>query len=583
MINYLNNPKRLFVALTTSVALAGSLTLASCQDYDAMDEDQIKAISLEATKKEFTKNFEERYGKIDPNHSWGFDIAPASFNNVATRALAVNVNRNEWYKTFEAIPGWPIPEFNIYQKAGNNNTGSLVSSINNNSDQPVGDVTDFEIQYVSRFFRTYDKNSKELKNHKAELHIADYFVQNVSADADQEAYTDANGTNIPAYPNGKNQSTSGPDKNGGYQNNNFMMDNLHCKEIGGDDKCTNSANGWRHVDSFNAGSTNLDPENHLGNTPTRVIQYVQSGGTEDFAYHPSMDDGSRYYDEWVLIKLEWDEPDLSKTTIDWTKINSSNLDSFLDTPSSFGYTTVHRVGYYLGFDFSGQTQDTKIEKDGYYSNWIIKISPATFKPNEGWPRRIMCEDLGNTCDFDFNDVVFDVVFQGSAGNYDAVITLRASGGTMPISVGGSSFNADLEAHKLLGAPNTSTPVNVGGFTAPHEIASYRIHNCTTEDLSQIKIYVNKQTAGSTSIDAYQISATEKGSNNAPQMFACPNTVRWLRESQYIETAYDHFKDWVQDEHGAYRENENDVNATTPWIKPWFNSLTDGANGHLFIK
>lgn len=61
--------------------------------------------------------------------------------------------------------------------------------------------------------------------------------------------------------------------------------------------------------------------------------------------------------------------------------------------------------------------------DGYYSNWIIKISPATLAPDptpDPVPpykvTRVMCEDLGNSHDFDFNDVVFDVKLETDNGH-----------------------------------------------------------------------------------------------------------------------------------------------------------------------
>ena len=45
--------------------------------------------------------------------------------------------------------------------------------------------------------------------------------------------------------------------------------------------------------------------------------------------------------------------------------------------------------------------------------------------------RIMCEDLGNIGDFDFNDVVFDATIMND-GSINIII--HASGGTLPITV-----------------------------------------------------------------------------------------------------------------------------------------------------
>lgn len=554
--------------------------LTACQDYEPFDEAEVHATMA---AREFAHNFEARYGKIDPNHTWGFDVKPYNYGASSTRAQSVNVSRNQWYTIFDNIPGFPFPddEFpNLYQQeasVGGNQHGSQfdynLSPINDKV-TPGGDVTDFEIQYVSYWFRSHEITNPE--NYREALHITDFFVQNISADADQDA-----------YPFGNNLTHTGTDQNS------FEMDNLHCKEIGGAEFNTTNPQGWEHVNEFNAQTSNRDPENHLGDTETRIIRYVSSGGTEDFAYHPSFDASGTvgYYDNWVLIKLEWKEPKNPTKTgsgaIDWSQFenDTDKLADFILNPSKYGYETVNRVGYYLAFDYEAYKKDgnnpPKAYPDHYYSNWIIKISPASFKPVGDWPRRIMCEDLGNTCDFDFNDVVFDVSYVQHSDHVDAVITLRAAGGTMPICVAKDAFDNALEAHRLLEAPNVTTPVNVGGFGAPHGFARYRIHNCTDGKLDELKIFVNKQTAGSTSIDAYQISATQKGDNNAPQMFACPTSVRWMQENQFIEWGYDHFKDWVQNEHGAYRENQNDSQANESWIKAWFNSLADGADDHLF--
>ena len=562
------------------------IAFSACQDYDPLGEEGLQKLehqkALEATINEYTKNFEARYGKIDPNHSWGFDVKPYNYVASSTRAQSVNVARNQWYTIFDNIPGFPFSddEFpNLYQQettVGGNQHGSKFDyNLTPIDDKltPGGDVTDFEIQYVSYWFRSHEIKNPE--NYREALHITDFFVQNVSADADQDN-----------YPFGNNKTHTGTDQN------TFEMDDLYCKEIGGAEFNTVNPQGWEHVNEFNSKTSNIDPENHLGDTETRIIRYVSSGGTEDFAYHPSFDASGTigFYDNWVLIKLEWDEPKnptkVGTDAINWSDFENNNdkLADFLEHPSKYNFETVHRVGYYLAFDYeaykSGENAP-KANPDHYYSNWIIKISPASFKPVGDWPRRIMCEDLGNTCDFDFNDVVYDVNYVQHSSHVDAVITLRAAGGTMPICVAKEAYNSDLEAHSLLEAPNVTTPVNVGGFEAPHGFARYRIHDCTDGKLDEIKIFVNKQTAGSTSTEAYQVSATQKGNNNAPQMFACPPTVRWMEENQYIEWGYDHFKDWVQDEHGAYRENKNDDQASASWKKAWFNSLADGADSHLF--
>lgn len=96
----------------------------------------------------------------------------------------------------------------------------------------------------------------------------------------------------------------------------------------------------------------------------------------------------------------------------------------LDGKMHYNYTIQYIEGaYYVGFDFeaTGQNPNQQVAADGYYSDWIVKISPAVYTN----AYRIIAEDLGDSDDFDFNDVVFDVATNGGA----TIITLQAAGGT----------------------------------------------------------------------------------------------------------------------------------------------------------
>ena len=90
----------------------------------------------------------------------------------------------------------------------------------------------------------------------------------------------------------------------------------------------------------------------------------------------------------------------------------------LDGKMHYNYTIQYIEGaYYVGFDFeaTGQNPNQQVAADGYYSDWIVKISPAVYTN----AYRIIAEDLGDSDDFDFNDVVFDVATNGGA----TIITL----------------------------------------------------------------------------------------------------------------------------------------------------------------
>jgi hypothetical protein len=108
--------------------------------------------------------------------------------------------------------------------------------------------------------------------------------------------------------------------------------------------------------------------------------------------------------------------------------------------------------------------------DGYYSDWIVTLTEAKsgtpptpptppdnppVTPPTGFVCRIIAEDLtvGENSDFDFNDVVFDVINGGTT------IRLRAAGGELPLYVAGKEVH-DAFATKYQGITRT-TLVNTG--------------------------------------------------------------------------------------------------------------------------
>ena len=78
--------------------------------------------------------------------------------------------------------------------------------------------------------------------------------------------------------------------------------------------------------------------------------------------------------------------------------------------------------------------------DGYFSDWIVTLTEAKggTTPPPSDPNivcRIIVEDLtvGESSDFDFNDVVFDV-------RKDGILIIRAIGGELPIYIGSEGAN-----------------------------------------------------------------------------------------------------------------------------------------------
>jgi len=184
--------------------------------------------------------------------------------------------------------------------------------------------------------------------------------------------------------------------------------------------------------------------------------------------------------------------------------------------------------YYVGFDFeaNGQNPNEQVDRDYIYNDWIVKIVPARgYTPDDPIKEegRIICEDLGNIGDFDFNDLVFDAIVHESGRTE---ITILAAGGTLDISVDG------VDAGQVMGKlVNTGlTKVNTYYFESEN----------LYDNLIDIPIIVSKTTPAGV-VTSYELTAVM---GKAPQKICVPRTFRWCKEYKSIKDAYPGFKDWV---------------------------------------
>lgn len=587
--------KRTFALATSAIAL--TTAFVGCSDYTGVfTNDQLDNLY---NQKAYDEAFEAKFGKIDPNQDWGMNEEIGyieAFSPLATRAGRVEVNRNEWTKygsqshnqgdkatreeTFPTynnapketvrvpnydtdalahdiqIPGWPHLNGLYYWADGNTLGGAYKGSQIRSQMIPAGDITPYEIQYVSNWFRTHKITNPE--DYRLNLHLSDFFIQNVSCDFDQIEYRESN---IDEYRDGWEHTG----ENGRNIQHKEDVATYNLKAVDGSDYATNLSEdisyeldylgfkdmdgNWTHVNNFNRGNSNFSPEDN-NNNPNREIKYIKSAGTEDFHCRPSWCTGdlgdeeapyTEYINTWVLVRLQWVET-----------VKDAN------SPYPVG-TQIPREGYYLAFDFHGKKQgqggDQVVKQDGYYSNWIIKITPGHFNP-AGKARRVFCEDLGGSLDFDFNDAVFDVAFEKNGNKFQPIISVQAAGGTMPIYV--EKNDPRYELHELLDAPST-TPVNVDERNVRLP-AIYRGAEIESTQPGKISITVkntnNNQTYTINGSNADDYSDERNDDLNytdyndktkvAPRAFSTPTSVRWMQEWKGIEGSYPNFIDWVKD-------------------------------------
>lgn len=274
-----------------------------------------------------------------------------------------------------------------------------------------------------------------------------------------------------------------------------------------------------HINNFNGGDGSptgtvcywQDPNNENNRLyRTDKIQFMVNSSTECFGYHESRGTfNQQYNDKYVII------------------------------PGSMIDSSVAGM-YFVGFDYNsskGPNSPENIDADGYYNDWIVKITPGLYTPKG---QRIMCEDLGTTADFDFNDIVVDVYndWRGYPGNNGAaatIVTVRAAGGTLPATVAGKDI------HELFGV-STKDMVNTGIKTAP--VAIFRIPQVI--NAKDIKIMVGND-------DGTWELKTATGA--APQKIVVPSTTRWNKEYKSIVLSYPDFNNYV-----------NDADAYEQWYK-----------------
>lgn len=169
--------------------------------------------------------------------------------------------------------------------------------------------------------------------------------------------------------------------------------------------------------------------------------------------------------------------------------------------------------------------------------WSIGTPEVTTDPEPVFICRVFAEDLTAEVghDFDFNDVVFDVYKLGT----QAMVNVKAAGGTLPLYIDG------IEVHEEIFGESTGTMINTGGGLAKDGLVAKKpiyVDNVFTSgnDLldvrDHIKVTVQKDVL-------CELKATE---GKAASKFAVTDsTVTWAQERQDITLKYPNFADWVK--------------------------------------
>ncbi|MDE6858852.1 MAG: DUF4842 domain-containing protein [Duncaniella sp.] len=183
---------------------------------------------------------------------------------------------------------------------------------------------------------------------------------------------------------------------------------------------------------------------------------------------------------------------------------------------------------------------------------------------------VAAEDLGNTDDFDFNDVVFGVGnFKLSEDGETATVDVRAlaSGGTLPVYLYHNEVPVGGEFHSWFGDYPTSTVINATGTASAKgktetitvnkdfTMACCQLVDGTPNNMGGFTIHViGKDGTEITEITAPNLSTNEE--NFAPQMICVPTHWLWPTERTHILNPYPNFKQWVENQGSCTDWHEN---------------------------
>ena len=198
---------------------------------------------------------------------------------------------------------------------------------------------------------------------------------------------------------------------------------------------------------------------------------------------------------------------------------------------------------FLGFEDGGRDEDLNdivFWVQGQYKTPEPPITvpdpdPLPEPQSESWI--IACEDLGNTDDIDFNDVVFSV--SHTAGETTAKVTALAAGGVLPSNIyhGGNNLG---EIHNLINGaqPNANgqySMLNTGSKGTPGSAITITVPADYSVTNHGFTVKVKDQN------ESIVLESAEIGT--APQMLVLPGEWAWPTERTSIGTAFPMFVEW----------------------------------------
>lgn len=259
------------------------------------------------------------------------------------------------------------------------------------------------------------------------------------------------------------------------------------------------------------------------------------------SYNPN--DYSNHNGSYTESNYNYSLPELNKRInhLDWNSDGCPTYDPTRGAIKAAAWTFNGQT--FLGFEDGGNDEDLNdivFWVQGQYKTPEPPITvpdpdPLPEPQSESWI--IACEDLGNTDDIDFNDVVFSV--SHTAGETTAKVTPLAAGGVLPSNIyhGGSNLG---EIHNLINGaqPNANgqySMLNTGSKGTPGSAITINVPADYSVTNHGFTVKVKDQN------ESIVLESAEIGT--APQMLVLPGEWAWPTERTPIDTAFPMFVNW----------------------------------------
>ena len=593
--------KKKLSPLKVCLLLAGSAALvSSCQDYEPFSEQQIQDVA-------YDHEFEKIFGKIDPEQTW----------NLASRAtVTVTVDKESEVKVYAIDHGRKTKVADYSNVTGTRTLGFDV--VEGTTDIMVTDgvtaqyakVGD-ELDFTSALTRSmYNTNLDIISvGNKYRFFSADV-VKAFTGPVPEEDYTNPNRvtcnfywvstgpfTFYPLYWNTASHHKLGIywiDEDGNYQEKDVYADKCgdevqYPKSISSTWNPETQENditvtGWGNVGnnqempySANGQEIGIRSKGITINLPKGQVfgMYIKVYDTQN-TYNSSTQ-MYEFADGTIAHKVFSEETKNAHMLKDYGGKDWQSVSEMDEKPvhaSTFQAIVNDTLFTYFGFE------------DYFYGpdlNDLIFVFgdnvPTVVDEDTGQEWMLAYEDLGNSFDWDYNDVVLCVGHV--SGLTTAKITPLAAGGTLASNI--YFNNQDLgEIHQLFGQKETTsgnyTPVNIAdrgnigmyqNVTVSEDFSMTALSDYESGSSDAVSdhrgIVIKVTPAGGGAKEAADIVYSLENTGKAPEVFCIPRSWetqeateaegtttrywrewRWPKEFANIDKAYSRFADWAKD-------------------------------------